>query len=298
MIRRIRGLWALVLLLALAVGLPWALASTIGNPLHQWSSIKSGDMSDQDVIAIMAAIAYLAWATFVLALLVELAADLTAAVTRRPRRSIRIPLLGVQQHFARTLIAGVLLLAPAVISVVGPATSAFASPAPTVATQTASPHAQPASSVQALTAPATRREYRPAPRQQFDHGHVPDPGAGRATHLLGPGRALPAQRPAVAGDLAAQRRPPASGRLGHGLPADAASRLDGDRARRRLHRHTGRRTHRERARRRHAVRTGRRGRRDRLAPGVGHQPEPRRTGRGPIHRPEPDQTRLDDHAAR
>jgi len=155
MIRRIRGLWALVLLLALAVGLPWTLASTIGNPLHQWSSIKSGDMSDQDVIAIMAAIAYLAWATFVLALLVELAADLIAAVTRRPRRTIRIPLLGVQQHFARNLIAGVLLLAPAVISVAGPATPAFASPAPTVAALTTSPHAHPASPVPAPTAPAT-----------------------------------------------------------------------------------------------------------------------------------------------
>jgi len=94
MMRRVRGVIGLVLLLALAVGLPWALASTIGNPLDQWSSIKAGDMSDQDVIAIMAAIAYLAWASFALALAVELGATLTAAVTRRPRREFRLPLLG------------------------------------------------------------------------------------------------------------------------------------------------------------------------------------------------------------
>ncbi len=136
MMGRVRGVIGLVLLLALAVGLPWALASTIGNPLDQWSSIKAGDMSDQDVIAIMAVVAYLAWASFALALVVELGATLTAAVTRRPRRVFRLPLLGVQQDLARTLIAAVLLLAPAVISVVGPATSAFAASPPPAATST------------------------------------------------------------------------------------------------------------------------------------------------------------------
>ena len=136
MMRRVRGLLGLVLLLALAVGLPWALAATIGNPLDQWSSIKVGDMSDRDVIAIMAAVAYLAWASFAAALLIELGASLSAKVTHRPRREIRIPLLGVQQELARTLIATVLLLAPAVMSVVGPAASAFASSPPPASTST------------------------------------------------------------------------------------------------------------------------------------------------------------------
>src|SRR5664279_525852 len=76
MTRRIRGAFGLVVLLALAVGLPWALAATIGNPLDQWSSIRSGDMSERDVIAIMAAVAYLAWASFAIALLVELTVSL------------------------------------------------------------------------------------------------------------------------------------------------------------------------------------------------------------------------------
>jgi hypothetical protein len=139
MTRRIQGVIGLVGMLALAVGLPWALTATIGNPLDQWSSIRSGDMSDRDVIAIMAAVTYLAWASFAIALLVELTASLVAAVTRRPRRVVRLPLLGVQQDLARTLIAAVLLLAPAVISVVGPATSAFASPPPSVSVSVSDP---------------------------------------------------------------------------------------------------------------------------------------------------------------
>jgi hypothetical protein len=91
-IRRVQGLLGLVALLVLAVGLPWALAATIGDPLSRWSSIKTGDISDQNVIAIMAAVAYLAWATFAVALAVELVLSIVAAVTRQPRRQIRIPL--------------------------------------------------------------------------------------------------------------------------------------------------------------------------------------------------------------
>ncbi len=128
-VRRFRGLLALLLLLALAVGLPWAMAATIGNPLHAWDSIRAGDMSDQDVIAIMAAVTYLAWASFALAVLVEFGETVSAALSHRPRRLARIPLLGAQQDLARTLIATVLLLAPAVVSTLGPTASAFATPA-------------------------------------------------------------------------------------------------------------------------------------------------------------------------
>lgn len=199
--RRIRGLLALLLLLALAVGLPWALAQTIGNPLHQWSSIKSGDMSDQAVIAIMAAVAYLAWATFMLALLVELTADLVAVVTRRPRREIRIPLLGAQQHLARTLLAGVLLLAPAVISVVGPATSAFATAAPPAATETTSTHLQVPSAATARVVGGSAPRTATPPRQvdtaqQTSVYRIPEQGGLRtywalAEHYLHDGQRWP-----------------------------------------------------------------------------------------------------------
>lgn len=196
MMRRTRGLLALVALLALAVGLPMALATTIGNPLHQWPSIKAGDMSDQDVIAIMAAVAYLAWATFALALVVELGADLAAAITRRPRRVFRIPLLGAQQHFARTLIAGVLLLAPAVLSVVGPATSAVAAPAAPAAPLAAAAHPQlprPAGAItQHVSTPTT--QHRVAP--QTSEYRIPEQGGLRtywalAEHYLHDGQRWP-----------------------------------------------------------------------------------------------------------
>lgn len=199
MMRRVRGLLGLVLLLALAVGLPWALAATIGNPLDQWSSIKVGDMSDRDVIAIMAAVAYLAWASFALALLVELAASLTAAVTHRPLRPIRIPLLGVQQDLARTLIAAVLLLAPAVISVVGPATSAFAStPVPaSTSTVTAPQHQTPAAASTHTTRPeAAVTGQRHDDRSATGTYEIPSHGGMRsywalAEHYLGDGQRWP-----------------------------------------------------------------------------------------------------------
>ena len=94
MTRRVRGVIGLLVLLGLAVGLPLALAGTVGDPARSWSSITSGDMSDQDVIAIMAAVAYLAWASFTLAVLVELGETIAARITRWPRRALRIPLLG------------------------------------------------------------------------------------------------------------------------------------------------------------------------------------------------------------
>jgi hypothetical protein len=202
MMRRVRGVIGLVLLLALAVGLPWALASTIGNPLDQWSSIKAGDMSDQDVIAIMAAVAYLAWASFALALVVELGATLTAAVTRRPRREFRLPLLGVQQDLARTLIAAVLLLAPAVISVVGPATSAFASSAPPAATSTYTAPTHQAPSPASSSSTSTDDTRSPAPasagQRQLATGRyvIPQQGGMRsywalAEHYLGDGQRWP-----------------------------------------------------------------------------------------------------------
>lgn len=195
MMRRVRGLLGLVLLLALAVGLPWALAATIGNPLHQWSSIKAGDMSDRDVIAIMATVAYLAWASFALALLVEIAASLAAAVTHRPLRPIRIPLLGVQQDLARTLIAAVLLLAPAVISVVGPAASAFASTPPSTSTVTASQHQAPTSAARTVPAAAVSGQGHDD-RSATSTYEIPSQGGMRsywalAEHYLGDGQRWP-----------------------------------------------------------------------------------------------------------
>jgi nucleoid-associated protein YgaU len=104
--RRIRGLAALIVLVALVVGIPLALASTIGNPLHAWSDLKAGDVSDAVVIDILAGIAYLAWAQFAISVLVEV-----AAATRHVPTAVRIPLVpSASQHLAHALVAAVLLI--------------------------------------------------------------------------------------------------------------------------------------------------------------------------------------------
>lgn len=138
MMRLLRGLTGLAVLAALAVGLPWALAATIGNPLDSWGPITAGQMGDREVMAVMAAVAYAAWASFAIALVVELIAAVAAKGSKH-RRTLRLPLLGLQQNVARSLITAVLLLLPTALTVAGPTVSALAEPSRPAATASASP---------------------------------------------------------------------------------------------------------------------------------------------------------------
>jgi LysM repeat protein len=114
--RRLRGLVALIVLVALVVGVPLALAGTIGNPLRGWSDLKAGDVSDTVVIDVLAAIAYLAWAQFAVSVLVEI-----AAAIRHVPASVRIPLVpGASQHLAHTLVAAVLLIGASSVTLANP----------------------------------------------------------------------------------------------------------------------------------------------------------------------------------
>jgi LysM repeat protein len=110
---RLRGLTAAVLLLGAAIGLPTVLAATVGDPLHSWPSLTGGQLSDPDVIAILAAVFWLAWLSFVIPAMLEIILAIRVRITHRPARHIQIPLLGGQQDLARHLIAAVLLLLPA-----------------------------------------------------------------------------------------------------------------------------------------------------------------------------------------
>jgi LysM domain-containing protein len=109
----LRGLAAATILLGATLGLPLALAATVGDPLHSWPSLTAGQLSDTDVIAILATVFWLAWLSFVIPATFETVLTVRARLTRRPAREIRIPLLGGQQNLARHLIAAVLLLLPA-----------------------------------------------------------------------------------------------------------------------------------------------------------------------------------------
>jgi DNA-binding SARP family transcriptional activator len=120
---RMRGALSAVLLLAATVGLPLALATTVGNPLHSWPSLRAGQLSDTDMIAILAAIFWIAWLSFAVPALLEIVLAVRARITRRPPHQFRIPMLGSQQDLVRTLISAVLLLLPAQTATGVPATS-------------------------------------------------------------------------------------------------------------------------------------------------------------------------------
>jgi DNA-binding SARP family transcriptional activator/nucleoid-associated protein YgaU len=112
MYRRIRGLAAALILITAAVGLPVAVAVTVGNPLHAIGSISLDRASDGGVMAILAVVFYLAWLSFLVPVIVELATSVAARVAHRPQHRLRLPLLGPQQELARTLISAVLLVLP------------------------------------------------------------------------------------------------------------------------------------------------------------------------------------------
>lgn len=108
----LRALGALLLLAAVLAGLPALLAFTAGNPLDQWGDLVAGDVSDRVVVAVLAGVAYLAWAQFAAAVLAELAAGLF-----RRRRAVR--LVGVfpaQQRLAHALVAALVAVGPLVLS--------------------------------------------------------------------------------------------------------------------------------------------------------------------------------------
>ncbi|HWC36423.1 MAG TPA: LysM peptidoglycan-binding domain-containing protein [Mycobacteriales bacterium] len=120
---RMRGALSAVLLLAATIGLPLALATTVGNPLHSWPSLRAGQLSDTDMIAILATIFWIAWLSFAVPALLEISLAVRARITRRPLRELRIPMLGSQQDLARNLISAVLLLLPAQTATGVPAAS-------------------------------------------------------------------------------------------------------------------------------------------------------------------------------
>jgi hypothetical protein len=110
---RLRGALSAVLLAAATIGLPLALTKTVGNPLHSWPSLRSGQLSDTDVVAILATVFWIAWLSFAVPALLEIVLAVRARITHRPSREIRLPLLGSQQDLARSLISAILLLLPA-----------------------------------------------------------------------------------------------------------------------------------------------------------------------------------------
>jgi len=180
-----RGALSAVLLLAATVGLPLALATTVGNPLHSWPSLRAGQLSDTDMIAILATIFWIAWLSFAVPAFLEIVIAVRARITRRPPRQIRIPMLGSQQDLARNLISAVLILLPAQTATGAPATSHL--------------HASPTIHVTetAWSAPSAAQTNHHTPRTSTRSQHertyvIPETGGMRnywalAEHYLGDG---------------------------------------------------------------------------------------------------------------
>src|SRR6476659_5518663 len=102
--RFLRAVGAALLLVLLLVGAPALLAATIGNPAGSWPDLLAGDVSDRVIIDILAAVAYLAWAQFTIATVVEL----VSAVRRTPMPRPIPGIFGGQQHLARALVPAAL----------------------------------------------------------------------------------------------------------------------------------------------------------------------------------------------
>jgi len=106
--RRLRSSAALLVLLVLMLGVPAALAGTVGNPARALPELIAGDVTDAVLIGLLAAVAWLAWAQFTLATMVE-----TVSAVRRTPVPRRIPgVLVGQQQLVRALVTAAFLLGP------------------------------------------------------------------------------------------------------------------------------------------------------------------------------------------
>lgn len=110
--RRIQQLGAIILLGVLLVGLPLALAYTVGTPLS-WTiptldslkALLTESISSRMVVQIITGAAWLVWFHFVCCVILEV----INVTLRRGLPSFRIPLSGVSQGIARRLVAAALL---------------------------------------------------------------------------------------------------------------------------------------------------------------------------------------------
>ncbi len=127
--RLIRGVGALVVLVALLVGAPLALLAWVGNPWPTggWSQVQL--LTNRTIIGALAVVGWLAWAQMAACILIELAGAVRGKAPQRVRFAA-----GGQQQFARVLVTSVIALGIGA-STVGPSLAATtaASPQPETA---------------------------------------------------------------------------------------------------------------------------------------------------------------------
>ena len=112
------GVGALLVLLAVVLAVPFALWRTVGNPWPGWERIQLGDELGL-VTGVLAVVAWLVWARFVVVVVGELRLQVRMALTERDRRPDLPPTVVVPPPsragvglLAQRLVAAVLVLLP------------------------------------------------------------------------------------------------------------------------------------------------------------------------------------------
>lgn len=130
--RLIRGVGALIVLVALLVGAPLVLLAWVGNPWPAggWSEVQL--LTNRTILGALAVVGWLAWAQMAACILIELAGAVRGKAPQRVRFAS-----GGQQQFARVLITSVIALGIGA-STVGPslAVTTAATPQPETALTT------------------------------------------------------------------------------------------------------------------------------------------------------------------
>ena len=187
------GIAAVVLLVALTVGVPIALVTVVGLPLPHTMPKLSALTSQLDITAILrilSVIIWLAWVQLVWCVLVEIKAAVSHAEARP-----RVPLAGATQSAAHRLVTAALLLFTAAAALT-PAINSSGPPRPahSVSAQLTPAQVTPAVPVSAPTADAPAQIWHAAPNS--DKMYLVKPPVGRfheslweiAQNHLGDGR--------------------------------------------------------------------------------------------------------------
>jgi nucleoid-associated protein YgaU len=179
--RRLIAFGATLVLLVLVLGVPLAMAATIGNPSHGWADLKVGDLTDTVLIDLLALVVWLAWAQFAVSVLVEIA----AAVRQAPTPTL-IPLVPrPSQHLAHTLVGAALLLSTATAALANPVHALAATPARPAAAASVQAHGQdPTPRIESTPQQAsTQSSHRPPTAQPQTVSYVvPADGSGPDTY--------------------------------------------------------------------------------------------------------------------
>jgi DNA-binding SARP family transcriptional activator/nucleoid-associated protein YgaU len=184
--RYLRAITAAFTLLTLVAGVPALLARTVGNPLAGWPALVAGDLSNAVLVDVLAAVAYLAWAQFALAVIAETLSLLTGR--RPPSRRLIVP--ASQRRLARTLLAAAFVLSPATSSALATSTPP---PAPVVATAplAVTTVTSPANGSAATTQHPAQRDAAGKPPTYTIRTDGPGTYWDLAEHFLGDGQRWP-----------------------------------------------------------------------------------------------------------